>query len=81
MAPKVQGALRKELAAKAFDLHIKRDTNVEIAAKLDISRKLVPTLIREELPVSEKSSSRKLDCQCWGGAEAQKEKRVHRASY
>jgi len=59
MAPKVQGALRKELAAKAFDLHIKRDTNVEIAAKLDISRKLVPTLIREELPVSEKSSSRK----------------------
>ena len=48
MAPKVQGALRKELAAKAFDLHIKRDTNVEIAAKLDISRKLVPTLIREE---------------------------------
>jgi len=48
MAPKVQGALRKELAAKTFDLHIKRDTNVEIAAKLDISRKLVPTLIREE---------------------------------
>ena len=48
MAPKVQGALRKELAGKTFDLHIKRDTNVEIAAKLDISRKLVPTLIREE---------------------------------
>jgi len=48
MAPKVTGGARKELAIQAYNLHVKRWTYVEIAKKLDVSRQLVATLVKEE---------------------------------
>ena len=42
------GNARKAKARKAYNLHIKRRTNVEIAKELDIGRHLVATLINEE---------------------------------
>ena len=45
---KLQGEARRVKAAKAYELHILRVSNTEIGNRLEISRQLVATLIKEE---------------------------------